>query len=80
MPAFDVTHIIGEQGFGDEEILTPGVEAKDALEAILKISPPQCRSWKANSPNWDEAFLFNPEAPNRSEEYCDYYHAKLAGF
>ncbi len=80
MPIFDVTHIIGEQGFGEEEILTRDVEAENALQAILKIGPPECNGWEAKSPNWDEAFLFNPEAPNRSEEYCDYYHARLTGF
>ena len=77
MPTFDVTHIIGEQGYGEEEILTSGISAESALEALFKVAPPECRDWTKQSPNWDQAFLLNPEAPNRSEEYCDYYHAEL---
>ncbi len=79
MAKFDVTHIIGEQGYGEKEILTQDVEAKNALEAIFQIAPPECRKWTANSINWNQAALFNPAAPNRSEEYCDYYIANLTG-
>lgn len=78
MPIFDVTHIIGEQGYGEEEIVTSGVEAKNALEAIFKVAPSEYKEWTKDADNWDEAFLFNPAAPNRSEAYCDYYHAELA--
>ena len=73
MPLFDVTHIIGVQGYGEEEIVTKGVIAENALEAIFKIALPECKNWNSKSQNWDTAWLLNPEAPNRSEEYCDYY-------
>jgi hypothetical protein len=77
MPIFSVTHIIGEQGFGEVEIVTEGIDAATALDAIFKVAPPDCRSWTQRSNNWNQAFLLNPKAPNRSEEYCDYYHAEL---
>ena len=77
MPLFDVTHIIGVEGFGEEEILTKGVDAENAIEAILKIAPMECNEWTKKSSDWDIAFLLNPNAPNRGEEYCDYYHAVL---
>jgi hypothetical protein len=77
MPLFDVTHIIGVQGYGEQEILTKDVEARNALEAIFKVAPPKCRAWTSKARDWDTAALFNPVAPNRSEEYCDYYYAKL---
>jgi len=77
MPLFDVTHIMGEQGYGEEETLTAGVEADTALSAIYKIAPLECRKWTGKATNWDEAFLLNPDAPNRSDDYCDYYHSKL---
>lgn len=77
MPVFNVIHIIGEQGFNEDEIVTEGIEAKTALDAIYKVAPPECGSWTEKSDNWDTAFLLNLKAPNRSEEYCDYYHAEL---
>lgn len=79
MSTFTVTHIIGEQGFGEDEIVTEGVNAETALDAIYKTAPPECRRWTKRADNWDNAFLLNPEAPNRSEDYCDYYHAELTG-
>jgi hypothetical protein len=79
MPVFDVTHVIGEQGYGEDEVVTAGVQAETALEAIYKVVPPESKRWTARCDNWDEAFLLNPAAPNRSEDYCDYYCAKLTG-
>lgn len=49
MPVFDVTHIMGEQGFGEEEILTGGVEAHTALDAIYKVAPSTGRVWTNDS-------------------------------
>jgi hypothetical protein len=73
---YAVTYIIGEQGYGEQEIVTEGVKALSALGAIFNVAPPECKSWIQRAISHEEAFLLNPAAPNRSEEYCDYYHAK----
>jgi hypothetical protein len=75
MPLFTVTHIISNQGYGEEEIVTRDVEANTAIEAIRKLA--LCEGWVERASNWDRGALLNPEAPNRSEDYCDYYMAEL---
>jgi hypothetical protein len=75
MPIFRVTHIIGVQGYGEEEIVTRGIEAETALEAIKRVLGQE--NWTERDFSWDNAAMLNPEAPNRSEEYCDYYMAEL---
>lgn len=78
MPIFTVTYIVGEQGYSEKETVTEGVEADTALAAIYKIAPSHCRHWTERPHNWNRAALLNPDAPNRSEEYCDYYFSELA--
>ena len=51
MPIFDVKHIIGEQGYGEKEILTRDIEARNAPEAILKVAPSECKKMDKKSIN-----------------------------
>ena len=75
MPTYRVEHIQGVQGYGEKVIeLFEHVSAFCAMDAIRKVT--KVSGWTAKD-HGDTASLFNPEAPNRSEEYCDYYWAEL---
>ena len=75
--ALDSMNKSADEAADAAESRAEGVKAKTALDAIYKVAPAGCRNWTERADNWDAAFLFNPEAPNRSEDYCDYYHGKL---